>query len=413
MYGPNVDQILASEEVTSTSSAGDVLWALTDHLGTVRDLVDYNAGTDTTTVQNHLAYNSFGNIVSETSSAVDFLFAFTGRERDEENDLQYNRARYYDAAVGKWISEDPIGFGAGDVNLSRYVFANPLAHSDPSGLKILKIKRVTFNDLGMSFERIDFINKPPLFNGYSDAEFVSLKKPGWQLVKALGKESTFSWAEAHRDVFPLIAKDGYPSSSSTSVFLAPANNAWKTQTELGCFGVTGLGINRTQQEVLRYPLQGKYGYPTFGRAMAAKMKLERDNPSATFEIISLTFPGYKVTETTQPAIHIRADGTVSIDTAAPGRRYDFQYYDPERNLWFGATDSITVINGRQGKPVIISPEGHLIHAANIFGGVYYDPLTGPTPGWSWQNAVYVVYFVVSAGEGPQGPADNICLEELE
>ncbi|PQO40726.1 RHS repeat-associated core domain-containing protein [Blastopirellula marina] len=135
LYGPNVDQVLASEEVTSTASAGDVLWALTDHLGTVRDVADYNAGTNTTTVQNHLTYNAFGEITAETNAAVDFLFAFTGRERDEESDLQYNRARYYDAAIGKWVSEDPIGFLPGDNNLSRYVGNSPGNGVDPSGLE--------------------------------------------------------------------------------------------------------------------------------------------------------------------------------------------------------------------------------------------------------------------------------------
>lgn len=135
LYGPNVDQVLASEEVTSTASAGDALWALTDHLGTVRDVADYNAGTNTTTVQNHLTYDAFGNITAETNAAVDFLFAFTGRERDAESDLQYNRARYYDAAIGKWISEDPIGFDAGDENLVRYVHNTTPARSDKSGLE--------------------------------------------------------------------------------------------------------------------------------------------------------------------------------------------------------------------------------------------------------------------------------------
>ncbi|MEW4451991.1 RHS repeat-associated core domain-containing protein [Bremerella sp. JC817] len=133
LYGANVDQILASEEVTSTASAGDVLWALTDHLGTVRDVVDYDSGTDTTTVQNHLAYEAYGNITSETNSSIDFLFAFTGRERDGESDLQYNRARYYDAAVGRWTGEDPLGFEAGDENLSRYAGNSVLHFADPSG----------------------------------------------------------------------------------------------------------------------------------------------------------------------------------------------------------------------------------------------------------------------------------------
>lgn len=135
MYGPNVDQVLAGEEVTGTSAAGDVLWALTDHLGTVRDLAEYDSGTDTTTIVNHLAYDAFGNVTSETNSAVDFLFGFTGRERDGESDLQYNRARYLGADVGRWISEDPLGFDAGDGNLSRYVGNSVNRNGDPSGLE--------------------------------------------------------------------------------------------------------------------------------------------------------------------------------------------------------------------------------------------------------------------------------------
>jgi RHS repeat-associated protein len=73
-------------------------------------------------------------VTSETSAAVDFLFAFTGRERDEESGLQFNRARCYDPGVGRWISEDPIGFAAGDANLSRYVGNYPSIVSDAFGL---------------------------------------------------------------------------------------------------------------------------------------------------------------------------------------------------------------------------------------------------------------------------------------
>lgn len=36
---------------------------------------------------------ALGQIVSETDDTVDRRFGFTGRERDEESDLQYNRAR--------------------------------------------------------------------------------------------------------------------------------------------------------------------------------------------------------------------------------------------------------------------------------------------------------------------------------
>ena len=35
-------------------------------------------------------------------------YTYTGREYDEETGPYYNRARYYDAKVGRFISEDPI-----------------------------------------------------------------------------------------------------------------------------------------------------------------------------------------------------------------------------------------------------------------------------------------------------------------
>src|ERR1019366_5630337 len=46
----------------------------------------------------------------------------------------YNRARYYDAATGGWISQDPLGFNAGDSNLYRYVNNAPTIGTDPSGM---------------------------------------------------------------------------------------------------------------------------------------------------------------------------------------------------------------------------------------------------------------------------------------
>src|SRR5260221_420219 len=47
--------------------------------------------------------------------------------------LFYYRARYYDPAIGRFISEDPMGFDAGDVNFYAYAANNPINHNDPSG----------------------------------------------------------------------------------------------------------------------------------------------------------------------------------------------------------------------------------------------------------------------------------------
>ncbi len=131
-WGPTVDQILADEQVTSLGTAGTVLWPLTDHLNTVRDLASYNSGTDTTTVSNHRVYLAYGNIASETNSAVHHLFCFTGRHIDTDTGLQNNLKRWYDSGVGGWLSEDPTGYNGG-INLYEYVGDKPTNASDPMG----------------------------------------------------------------------------------------------------------------------------------------------------------------------------------------------------------------------------------------------------------------------------------------
>jgi RHS repeat-associated protein len=144
LYGPLVDQVLADEQLAPLPGtgrqaedwAGPVLWPLADHLGTLRDLAAYDPqGTpgQETSLANHRTFDSFGNITVESNSFVDLIFAFTGRERDNETDLQYHRTRYYDSRNGIWISEDTVGFHGGDTNLLRYVGNSPVIAFDPSG----------------------------------------------------------------------------------------------------------------------------------------------------------------------------------------------------------------------------------------------------------------------------------------
>jgi len=134
LWGPAVDQILAGEQVTSLTQPGNVLLPLTNNVGTVCDLAQYNSETGTTNVVDHRVYDSFGNLVSQTNAAVDFLFGFTGRPEDEATGLQINDERIYDPATGRWLSKDPIEFDGGDTNLYRYCGNLPTNHVDPSGL---------------------------------------------------------------------------------------------------------------------------------------------------------------------------------------------------------------------------------------------------------------------------------------
>ena len=104
-----MDQLLSDEQIAPQSSGqgynvstpGTVVWPLTDNVGTVRDLAICDLTTGTTAVVNHLDYNSFGQLLSQTNpatgnaAAVDCLFGFTGRPLDTNTGLQNNGFRWY------------------------------------------------------------------------------------------------------------------------------------------------------------------------------------------------------------------------------------------------------------------------------------------------------------------------------
>jgi RHS repeat-associated protein len=104
-----------------------VTYYLADHLGSVAQITT-SAGAVSLTRE----YDPWGNLLQGAGSSG---FAFTGREWDSEIALHYYRARYYDANRGRFLAEDPAGFGAG-TNRYVYVLSRPVVAKDPSGLKL-------------------------------------------------------------------------------------------------------------------------------------------------------------------------------------------------------------------------------------------------------------------------------------
>ena len=121
-WGASQDEFIAEE------FGGTLNWTLCDHLGSVRDVVNSSG-----TVLNHFEYNAFGKLINATSNLYVPTFLYTAKLFDNQTNLQWNINRWYDANVGRWISEDPIGFNAGDRNLYRYVGNNSLRLVDYFG----------------------------------------------------------------------------------------------------------------------------------------------------------------------------------------------------------------------------------------------------------------------------------------
>jgi len=110
-----------------TDAAAGARNFLTDALGSTVALAD-SAGT----VQTSYTFEPFGN-TTVTGAATTNSFSYTGRELDATG-LYFYRARYYNQSIGRFISEDPIGF-AGGINLYGYAGQNPISLKDSSGLQ--------------------------------------------------------------------------------------------------------------------------------------------------------------------------------------------------------------------------------------------------------------------------------------
>jgi RHS repeat-associated protein len=115
------------DQTFSRNDANGMKTPITDALGSVVGLSDSNG-----TVSTHYTYDPFGNTTS-SGQASSNSSKYTGRE-DDGTELYYYRARYYSPSLQRFISEDPIGFAGGDVNLYAYVWNNPVNFVDPSGL---------------------------------------------------------------------------------------------------------------------------------------------------------------------------------------------------------------------------------------------------------------------------------------
>jgi RHS repeat-associated protein len=113
------------EHLARTDSTGQYSF-LTDVLGSTVALTDA-----TGTVQTQYAYDPFGGTTQSGASTIN-SFAYTGRELDTAG-LYFLRARYYSPAMGRFISEDPIGLAGGN-NEYAYVADEPTDFLDPFGL---------------------------------------------------------------------------------------------------------------------------------------------------------------------------------------------------------------------------------------------------------------------------------------
>src|SRR5277367_2634818 len=114
----NIDEPLAMLRSSATS------YFHADGLGSITSLSSA-AGS----IANTYTYDSFGKLTASTGSLVN-PFQYTARESDPETGLYYYRARYYDPAAGRFVSEDPIR-SRGGIDFYTYSANSPTNVTDP------------------------------------------------------------------------------------------------------------------------------------------------------------------------------------------------------------------------------------------------------------------------------------------
>ena len=86
------------------------------------------------TVVKSLAYDSFGNTLSDSNAAFDLPIGFAGGLSDSVTQLVRYGRRDFDPAAGRWTARDPLFFSAPAVNLYAYVDNNPISMRDTNGM---------------------------------------------------------------------------------------------------------------------------------------------------------------------------------------------------------------------------------------------------------------------------------------
>lgn len=138
--GANAAQELSGTTVTASLLSGSVdeVFTRADSTGSVTSLKDALGSTialvdSASVIQTAYSYDPFGNttITGDTNGSV---FQYTGRE-NEGNGLYFYRNRYYSPLLGRFISQDPLGFAGSGPNLYAYANNNPVNLVDPYGLE--------------------------------------------------------------------------------------------------------------------------------------------------------------------------------------------------------------------------------------------------------------------------------------
>jgi RHS repeat-associated protein len=170
--------VLDGTDLLSQTRSGATSYYLQDAQGSTRTLTDASGNvTDT------YAYTAFGETLSHNGASVN-PYLYTGQQFDAASGLYYLRARYYDPALGRFLSRDVYPYALDNLlELNRYLYGldNPVNALDPTGRQAF----VEYSELNESAEE----RAQPIA--------ATIQKTNLELAQESGAWGEEAFAEAH------------------------------------------------------------------------------------------------------------------------------------------------------------------------------------------------------------------------
>ena len=141
VYENNSPKLLLTDAGYVSLSDGKYHYYLKDHQGNNRVVINQSG-----TVEEVNHYYPFGGVFASSGNVQPYKY--NGKELDRKNGLEWYDygARHYDAALGRFLTRDPLAEGYFSTSPYAYCLNNPIFYIDPLGTDTVPVNEVDWSE---------------------------------------------------------------------------------------------------------------------------------------------------------------------------------------------------------------------------------------------------------------------------